>query len=158
MDKAAFKHWAKEWEATLASPDFAWEGLFDEVDDTPPVAEILAEAAALPPGPAAVNLLGLIDTAQVSADEALQIAELWERQSRWLSSRQHDAAVRFAGVEQPKATDEATRLENANVLELALTVDCGVELTKDKLRQARLLATTFTATRARVADGSLSEY
>ena len=50
------------------------------------------------------------------------------------------------------------RQENSNLLELALTIDCGVDFTRDQVDQARLLAGTLSATRDRLAAGELSAY
>ena len=83
MDKTAFQRWADEWRVALASPDVDWDRLFTEVDETPPTSVILSEAAAMPPGPEASSLLGLIDISTVTAEEALQLAG----RCRWRPTR-----------------------------------------------------------------------
>ena len=128
------------------------------------VQETLARVAAFPPGPQPIRWLTSLDGCDLSAGEALELAGAWERQARWVTARQQAAWVGFAGPVGPGPlgpdgpTETQLRQEHSNLLELALTIDCGVDFTRDQLDQARLLTGTLSATRDRLATGELSAY
>ena len=128
------------------------------------VQETLARVAAFPPGPQPIHWLTSLDGLALSPGEALAVAGAWERQARWVTARQQASWVGFAGPTGPGPlgpdgpTEAQLRQEHSNLLELALTIDCGVDFTRDQLDQARLLAGTLSATGDRLATGQLSAY
>jgi hypothetical protein len=128
------------------------------------VEETLARVAACPPGPQAIEWLVSLDGRSLSPEQALAVAGAWERQSRWVATRQQASWLGFVGPVAPGPlgpdgpSEAELRQESSNLLELSLTLDYGVDFTKDKVDQARLLAGTLRATRDRLAAGDLSEY
>ena len=126
--------------------------------------ETLARVAACPPGPQPIRWLTSLDGRQLSPGEALEVAGAWERQARWVTARQQASWVGFVGPTGPGPlgpdgpTEAQLRAEHSNLLELALTIDCGVDFTRDQVDQARLLAGTLSATRDQLAAGQLSAY
>ena len=128
------------------------------------VPETLARVAACPPGPQPIRWLTCLDGRQLSPGEALEVAGAWERQARWVTARQQASWVGFLGPTGPGPlgpdgpTEAQLRAEHSNLLELALTIDCGLDFTRDQVDQARLLAGTLSATRDRLAGGELSAY
>jgi hypothetical protein len=141
----------------------AWSSTDWAVQETS-VQEVLDRVAGTPPGPQPIRWLTSLDGRPLSRGEALAVAGAWERQARWVTARQQGAWLGFVGPVGPGRlgpdgpTEKELRRESSNLLELALTIDCGVEFTRDKVDQARLLAGTLSATRDRLAAGELSEY
>src|SRR4051794_16261833 len=121
-------------------------------------AQILAQVALLDPGPDAIRLLDLLDGVALTSGQALALAGEWERLGRWVTARQHQAMVSFAGKVKPPAARDDDRAESSNVLELGLTLDVGPDLTRDRLAQARLLSTTLAATGRALEFGEVSGY
>ena len=122
------------------------------------VADVLAEVAFFGTGPEAISLLESLHGRAMTPDNALEVAEAWERQSRWLSTRVADANLAFVGTTVAEGRD-AEREQSSRVLELALATDIGDQFLKQVvLPQARLLATTLSATRTEVEAGRLSAY
>ena len=126
--------------------------------------ETLARVAAFPPGPQPIRWLTSLDGRALSGGEALAVAGAWERQARWVTARQQASWLGFVGPVAPGPlgpdgpTEAQLRQENSNLLELALTIDCGIDFTREQVDQARLLNGTFSATRERLAAGELSAY
>ncbi|MDX6242545.1 MAG: hypothetical protein QOE76_268 [Frankiales bacterium] len=121
------------------------------------VEETLLEITLAGPGPDAIRLLETLQDRAMTSAERLRVAGAWERQARWMSARQHAANVAFVGVSADDSTD-GLRREAALMFELALQVDCGDTFLKYKLGNARLLATTLSATAAKLESGELSDY
>jgi hypothetical protein len=121
------------------------------------VEETLLEITLAGPGPDAIRLLETLQDRAMTSAERLQVAGAWERQSRWMSARQQAANVAFVGAGVDSSRD-GLRREDARVFELGLQVDCGDTFLKYKLGNARLLATTLSATAARLESGELSDY
>jgi hypothetical protein len=128
------------------------------------VEETLTQVAARPPGPQAISWLTSLDGRSLSPAQALAVAGAWERQARWVSARQQASWLGFVGPVAPGPwgpdgpSEAELRLESSNLLELSLAVDAGIDFTRDKVDQARLLAGTLHATRDRLCAGDLSEY
>jgi hypothetical protein len=122
------------------------------------VTDVLAEVSLFGTGPEAIRLLESLRERAMAPHHALQVAEAWERQARWLSTRTADANLAFVGTTVAEGQD-AEREQSSRVLELALATDIGDQFLKQVvLPQARLLATTLAATRAEVEAGRLSAY
>src|SRR3954471_1314790 len=122
------------------------------------VADVLNEVALYGTGPEAISLLESLHGRAMTPDNALAVAEAWERQSRWLTTRVADANLAFVGITVAEGQD-AEREQSSRVLELALATDIGDQFLKQEvLPQARLFATTLTATRSEVEAGRLSAY
>ncbi|MDX6230356.1 MAG: hypothetical protein QOI76_3746 [Frankiales bacterium] len=128
------------------------------------VAETLAQVAACPPGSEPIGWLTALDGRPLTRGQALAVAGAWERQARWVTARQQGSWIGFVGPTAPGPlgpdgpSEADLRGESSDLLELALTVDYGIDFTRDKVAQARLLAGTLCATRDRLAAGELSEY
>jgi hypothetical protein len=121
------------------------------------VAETLLEVALVGPGPEAIGLLESLAGRPMSPDQALAAAAAWERQSRWMAARCQAANVAFMGTTVENSRDGA-RAEQSNVFELALATDVNDRFLTCTLRRARTLATTLSATQAKLESGELSEY
>ena len=120
--------------------------------------DVLAEVALFGTGPEAITLLESLRGRVMTPNNALAVAEAWERQSRWMTTRVADANLAFVGTTVAEGQD-AEREQSSRVLELALATDIGDQFLKQVvLPQARLLATTLAATRSEVEAGRLSAY
>ena len=121
------------------------------------VEETLLEVALCGAGVEAIQLLETLQSREMTASERLEVAAAWERQARWMSARQQAANVAFVGS-KAAATQDERRQEDALVFELALEVDCNDAFLTYKLGNARLLATTLSATADKLESGELSDY
>ena len=121
------------------------------------VQETLVEVALAGPGPEAIRLLETLQGQAMSQDDALDAAAHWERQSRWMSARCQAAQVAFVGATVETSRD-GQRDQDSRTLELALAVDCNDTFLKAKLCTGRMLATTLSATAAKLESGELSDY
>jgi hypothetical protein len=79
----------------------------------------LERIAALPPGPVAMGLLDRVAEADLDDDGRVTLLQAWERQSRWVASRQASAVVAVAGA-RPADRDDFVR-EHVRVA----TRECG---------------------------------
>jgi hypothetical protein len=119
--------------ALICADDILDDELLDHYCAPLTVAETLLEVALVGPGPEAIGLL------------------------ESLAARCQAANVAFMGTTVENSRDGA-RAEQSNVFELALATDVNDRFLTCALRRARTLATTLSATQAKLESGELSEY
>jgi hypothetical protein len=122
------------------------------------VDEALLEVELFGPGTSAMRLLEGLWSRALTAQQQLAVAEAWERQSRWVAARCHQADVAFAGAHGSDGSRDGDRDESCGVLELALATDRGDLFTRRRLREARVLTTTLAASGEALETGVLSHY
>jgi hypothetical protein len=109
----------------------------------------LERIAALPPGPVAMGLLDRVVADDLDDDGRVTLLQAWERQSRWVASRQALAVVAVAG-ERPADRDDFVR-EHVRLA----TRECGGSA-RAEVDTARSLAGPLSAAMAALERGELS--
>ena len=109
----------------------------------------LARIAALQPGPVAMGLLDRVVVDDLDDDGRVSLLQAWERQSRWVASRQAAAVVAVAG-DRPVDRDDFVR-EHVRLA----TRECGGSA-RAEVDTARSLAGPLSAAMAALERGELS--
>ncbi|HET9944192.1 MAG TPA: DUF222 domain-containing protein, partial [Actinomycetes bacterium] len=109
----------------------------------------LERIAALPPGPLAMGLLDQVVVPDLDADGRVTLLQAWERQSRWVSSRQAAAVVAVAGA-RPTDRDDFVR-EHVRIA----TRECGGSA-RAEVDTARALAGPLSSAMSLLEQGRVS--
>ena len=109
----------------------------------------LERIAALRPGPVAMALLDRVDAPDLDADGRVILLQAWERQSRWLASRQAAAVVAVAGA-RPADRDDFVR-EQVRIA----TRECGGSA-RAEVDTARALAGPLSSAMSLLERGQVS--
>jgi hypothetical protein len=115
----------------------------------PAEAERLDRIVALPPGPLAMGLLDRVAVPDLDADARVTLLQAWERQSRWVSSRQAASVVAVAGA-RPADRDDFVR-EHVRIA----TRECGGSA-RSEVDTARALAGPLSAAMPLLEQGQVS--
>jgi hypothetical protein len=122
------------------------------------VAETLHAIRAAGPGPEATRLLHSLHRQALTGDQRLAVVELWQPQLGWTVGAEQAALLDLVGPE-PDLADPATPPSAEFVsLELAAALNATPGHAAGRIRQARLMSTTFAATGRALAAGLLDPY
>ena len=109
----------------------------------------LERIAALSPGPVAMGLLDRVVADELDGDGRVTLLQAWERQSRWVASRQAAAVVAVAGA-RPADRDDFVR-EHVRIA----TRECGGSA-RSEVDTARALAGPLSSAMAPLEQGQIS--
>lgn len=129
--------------------DPAGSGRRDPADGERAAGRRLDRIAALPPGPLAMGLLDQVVVPDLDADSRVTLLQAWERQSRWVASRQAAAVVAVAGP-RPADRDDFVR-EHVRIA----TRECGGSA-RAEVDTARALAGPLSSAMSLLEQGHVS--
>ena len=110
------------------------------------------------PGPELIGLLTAIEAGPLTDNEAVTVAQTWERVNRWVAARQHQATLRVAGP--APATDAASGCASndldTGVEEVRVGLGLSAGQADRRVAVARELATRLPRTAAALEAGQIA--
>src|SRR5450432_177839 len=144
------------------SPSWRHAGVGVVFDDTEggllPVAEVLLQVAALPPGIEALGLLHALAGRPLDYRERLRVIELWQPQKAWLEGAEQDLLLDYAGPPPDPADKQAVQDDEFNPGPLARVLGSSTHHAFDRVFTARKLAAEFKNTGDLLRAGALDPY
>ena len=122
------------------------------------VPETLLAINAAGPGPEAVRLLQSLRGQELTDDQKLTAVQLWQPQLAFTIAAEQAALLELVGPEPDPQDKQAVLADEFTPHELAAALNVTVPHAAGRIAQARLMATTFTATQRRLAQGHLDGY
>ncbi|MDX6256966.1 MAG: hypothetical protein QOJ11_3300, partial [Frankiales bacterium] len=122
------------------------------------VEETLLAIAAVGPGPEAARLLVSLRGQPLTDEQKLSVVALWQPQLAWTTAAEQAALLDLVGPDPDPQDTQAARSDEFAPLELAAALHVTVGHAAGRIRHARLMGSTFTATQQRLAQGRIDGY
>jgi hypothetical protein len=122
------------------------------------VEETLLAISAAGPGPEAARLLVSLRGQALTDDQKLSVVGLWQPQLAWTTAAEQAALLDLVGPDPDPQDTQAALSDEFAPLELAAALHSTVPHAAGRIRHARLMGSTFTATQALLAQGRIDGY
>ncbi|MDX6255197.1 MAG: hypothetical protein QOJ11_1531, partial [Frankiales bacterium] len=122
------------------------------------VPETLLAISAAGPGPEAARLLVSLRGQPLTDEQKLSVVALWQPQLAWTTAAEQAALLDLVGPDPHPQDKPAALTDEFTPLELAAALHVTVGHAAGRIRHARLMGSTFTATQQLLAQGRLDGY